>query len=64
MMKSKSAHTEITLSKDKDTDIRCDNCGKKLLSITKNQGNTARNASFSLSVKCSRCGLLNCFDIK
>ena len=64
MKKKTSVLGEICLEKDKDTDIRCDNCGKKLLSITKNQGSTAKSASYTLSVKCGRCGLLNHFDIK
>lgn len=55
---------EIAIEKSEETELRCINCGKKLLTVEKTGAFSSKNACFVINTKCSRCGRLNHFTVK
>ena len=64
MVNKKDIVLEITIEKGKEAEIRCGNCGKKLLVLEKNCNFSSKNAGIVLKTKCSRCYKFNQIGVK
>ena len=64
MVTTHSLLAKIVAEKDKQTEARCFNCGKKLFECNKSKESTAKNTGICVSIICNRCKKMNEFNIK